>query len=927
MNKKQNRLHIFILLLSSICFVAQIVPASRSVLSHMPGETTTVPAPHKVAPPIPPHPPMPHGPSSITPHELPAPPDLSKKTAPSHHATESTPPKPVHHAIKTQKIGSITIPQLPTPPPLDKNMLAGKTLAPQEPVPQASPQHSNDKHLGEAKQEPSKLPDINKPKVKHPENKHVQKDTPSKIPDKKTKVEHKKHDASLDHDKHNEHLNDSQLLQQEKDSQMVRFYFEDATLENLVRYIEELYNVKFFMDDDLNPLPQGGSGLKGHKLTFTTNKPLSRKDAWDLFLKFLDMAGFAVVPGQGDSRSTELINPNKPHKATSFYRITSLTGANKDVLPTFFNTNVDTLPDNSTKIRYVFFVKNTPLAAIQQVVSAFSSSTAGPILTFPDLNALIITDKGSNIRSLMAIVKELDKEMPEAMSIIKLKKADAEDVAKLYQSLTQAEAPKGAARFLTQRHQPKSIYFPANARILPEPRTNSLILLGPKAALRKIEEFIVKHVDVDLDMPYSPLHIYELQYTQASNIAQILNSTATKFGANSTAGSYGGVRDGNQYFGPMTITPDKVGNRLIIKAEESDYIKLTDIIKKLDVAQPQAIIEVLIVDVQTNDNKILGTQIRNKSTDSLMKNVDFQRTGFPTSGGNYGGVVNASDGSLLGNLISLASSAASGSTVLSVGNNQSGIWGILSILQQNSKTDIISNPFLLATNNFEASVSLGSTRNIETSNVTSGGPSQVGFSQDEAKLTVNITPQISTDGSIQMKIKIDITDYTSTDITSGDKIIKSVDTAAIVQNREVLVLGGIIKNKVTQEVRKTPFLGDIPVLGWLFKSKAKVKSKSNVLIFISPQIIYPGMESTTTEYMEHKAQVTEKISKNSGCHDPSGKDPINSLFFGDNEHDEAVNHMNDFMHQTKPTKKIAKAKKIAKITRKPSTKRRRRVHS
>lgn len=873
-----------------LSLTTQTFSASRSIL-HNVGKSFSSSLhsiPEEKLSSIPEHPPMPHDAHTFFPSKTLMHYDASIKTEkPLDEHSNAKKTKEKHVPLKTKKIGSVEIPQLPTPPAVDKNTLDGKITVPKE-------QHSKLSVKKNKKQEADKQEHKKEPA------KHSDKKDKLKHEEKKTHIHESKKPEPKEHDK----IINEKLKKEEKDQQMVRFYFEDATLENLVRYIEELYDVKFFTDDDLNPVPTGGALLKGHKITFTTNKPLTRKEAWDLFLKFLDMAGLSVVPGE----------------VKNFYRITTLSNANKEVLPTYFDTKLDLIPNNSTKVRYVFFVKNTPLGTIQQVVSAFSSSTAGPILSFPDLNALIITDKGVNIRSLMKIVKEFDEEMPEAMSVLKLKRSDATDVAKLYQSLTQAEAPKGAARFMTQRNQPKSLYFPANARIIPEPRTNSLILLGPKAALAKIEEFIVKHVDVELDMPYSPLHIYKLQHTQAANIAQILNSTATKFGSGTPAAQYGGVRDGNQYFGPMTITPETSGNRLVIKAEENDYIKLKEIIKKLDVPQPQAIIEVLIVDVQTSNDKIFGTQIRNKSENSFIKNVDFQRTGLPVTGGNYAGVVNASNGSLLGNLISLASSAASGSTMLSVGTNKSGIWGIMSLLQQSSKTDIISNPFLLTTNNYKANVTLGSTRNVVTSTVTTNGAAQSGYSQMSANLSVSIVPQISTDGSIQMDMNIVISDFTASSVSSGDTISKTINTSAIVQNREVLVLGGIVKNKITHEIRKTPLLGDIPGLGWLFKSKAKVATKSNVLIFVSPQIIYPGMEETSTEYMQHKANVTNEIAKKYG--ETATKDPINNFFFQDNN-DETIEYINDFMNQSKPRTKKEKKPKVTKATRKPSKKRRR----
>jgi general secretion pathway protein D len=863
MNKKQSAAYIFLVLLS-IWSTAHALTSSRGILANIkehPSSTAVhfdTPAPdatpkdsstHALPTFKPPGSTPPAPVPSSTDHTTAAPALKPPTPITPPHATISTSPKTTPAIDPGKKVGSITIPTIPVPPPVNHKALEDKDSSPpkdDDKTDNLSAPSASKTDTASAKKDSSK--DL-KPKT-----------SDAKTDDDPTST--KKHESAADK------ALTEKLMKEEKDDQLVRFYFEDATLENLVRYIEELYDVKFFTDDDLSPTPTNGAVLKGHKLTFKTNKPLTRPQAWNLFLKFLDMAGLTLVPGE----------------VKNFYRITTPTAANKDVLPTYFDTSLDQIPDNSRKVRYVFFVKNSPLGTIQKVVSAFASSTAGPIQTFPDLNALILTDKGANIRSLMKIVQEFDKEMPEAMSVLKLKRSDAVDVAKLYTSLTQAEAPKGAARFFTQRNQPTSLYFPANARLIPEPRTNSLILLGPRKALNKIEQFIVKHVDVDLDMPYSPLHIYELQYTQAPNIATILNATATKFGSGTTAAQYGGVRDGNQYFGPMTITADKVGNRLIIKAEENDYLKLKDIIQKLDVVQPQVVIEVLIVDVQTTDSKALGSQFRNKEN-GFIKNVDYQRTGLPTGGSMASVVTNATNNSLLGNLISLASPAAhtGGSTLLTIGKQASGVWGIFNLLQSTAKTDIISNPFLLTTNNYAATVTLGSTRQIQTSTVSTGGVDKAGTTQLAASLTVNITPQISSDGSVQMSIGIDITDFASANLSVGDTIAKTINTSAIVKNREVLVLGGIVKNKITHVLNKVPVLGSIPGLGWLFKSKTKVNTKSNLLVFISPQIIYPGMEETIHNYTQYKAASTKHEIAQSGGIDKTRQDPVNNFFFNDDQ--------------------------------------------
>ena len=659
--------------------------------------------------------------------------------------------------------------------------------------------------------------------------------------------------------------------EQEKD-QLVRFYFEDASLENLVRYIEELFAIKFFVDDDLNPPPPGGALLKGNKITFKTNKPMTRDAAWTLFLKFLDMAGLSVVESQ----------------ITGFYRITTLTNANKEVLPTFFNTSVDSLPDNSLKVRYIFFVKNASLATIQTIVGQLASPTA-LIDPFADLNAIAITDKAVNIRSLMKIIQELDKEMPEAMSILQLKKADATDVYNLYTDLTKTESPQGMARFFGQRAQPDSLYFPANARLIVEPRTNSLILLGPAKSLAKIEEFVTKYIDVELDMPYSPLYIYEVQYLNAANLATLLTSIVS-FGQGSAAGTFGGVRNGNEYFGPINITAEPTGNRLIIKAEERDYRKLLPIIKEMDVLQPEVAIEVLIINVTSSDIKQIGSQIHNKVPNSPFQNVNMQTSGFQTPGGPSGPVVNATTGSLLGNLISLATGGTTGdgSTYMTIGDAVNGVWGIFKALKSFTDTSVIANPFLLSTNNYAASIAVGTSRQVQTGSVISSQGPTASYDTLEANLTVNISPQISLDNSVQMTIGVNLTNFSDpTNTASGNTFTSAVTTSVAVKNREIVVLGGLVQNQVSEVETKVPILGDIPLVGWLFKNKQKTTAKSNILIFISPRILTLKDDEDVDYYTLNKSQeAKDLIGEISG---PAAKrDPLNRMFFGPNVHDKEI---------------------------------------
>lgn len=680
----------------------------------------------------------------------------------------------------------------------------------------------------------------------------------------------------------------------EEKEQKISFYFEDATLENLVKYMENLFNVTFLPDDAIKPTMQGGGTLAGQKISFKTNKPLTREQAWDVFNRFLDLAQLTIVPGA---------IPN-------FYRITSVTAANTDPLPTYFGADLIHLPNNASKVRYVYFVKNIPLTTAQNIASSLSSTTA-KVNTFPDLDALILTDKSINIRSLMKIVEEFDKEMPEAMSILKLKRTEAQAVANLYADLTKMEAPSGPGRYLTQRKQPQSGYFPMDARIIPEPRTNSLILLGPKKALEKIEEFIVKHVDVELDMPYSPLHVYNLQYTDATNVASILSKVIT-FGSGTTAAQFGGTLDGEKYFKSVQITPEPAGNKLIIKAEDNDFNKLKEIIEQIDVVQPQVAIEALIVDVSIDNNKALGTQIRNKSDGSVLNNVNFQTSGIQDGDGNSSVITNTTNKGLIGNLLNLALGSVAGTTVFSFGNpsgtDNPGVWGILKILKTYAHTNIISTPFIIATNKTPAQFSSGSTRRIVTAII--GGNGTQSVTGQPANLTLKLTPQISSEGTIHLQIDIEITEFSNTTVqTDGNTLSKTISTAVTLKNGEVIALGGITKNKITDTVYKVPLLGDIPLIGTFFRTKQKLKTRNNLFIFISPKIIVPNVNRNIDYYTQRQLDKTRQSLSVADATQMT-RDPLDRLFFG-GEEKQFVNELDTFLTPDPQKKSRRTLKKTA----------------
>lgn len=648
------------------------------------------------------------------------------------------------------------------------------------------------------------------------------------------------------------------------DDDYVEFHFENADLRNLVTYMSDVFNVTFIADDIINPMGPGGKAIGGNKITFNTQKPLSKKEAWSLFTTFLDIAGLAVIPGTQQG----------------FYRIVATEAARKSAISSFIGVDAQSLPDNDTMVRYVYFIENSSPDTMKNIVDSLRSS-ASSFIILQEMKAFILTDKSYNIKSLMKIVKELDKvSMPQAMSILKLRRADALQVQKLYADLV----PGGdavASRLFGQRKPSGASYLPENVRIIAESRTNTLILLGPQDAIKKIEDFVVKHIDVDLDVPYSPLYVYPLKYADAANIADIMNNV-TQFGQGTEVARTGGVRGEDKYLKPLLFIPEKENNRLIIKGEYDDYLRAKEVIEKLDEAQPQVAIEVLIVTVDLNDSKKLGGQLRNKlggpTAGALGKNVNVQTSGF-----NGQRIVEdtAASGSmrLLGDLISLVTNASAGNTIMSLGSDAKGVWGIFGALQTLSNTQVVSNPFLIATNKTEATVTLGETRRVITG-IVKGQTDTNTFNDSNANLTVRITPQINSDGMILLDLDISIDEFVNADDASNNaaKTKKNIKTKTIVANKEVMALGGLIKNKLVESVSKTPILGDIPLLGWLFKNKSKNIVKDDLLILLSTRIIEPESKYQVTEYTKKQ---TEEYQSDVDLIDNrlEKRDPIERAFF------------------------------------------------
>ncbi len=677
----------------------------------------------------------------------------------------------------------------------------------------------------------------------------------------------------------------------ETENETTRVNFQNASLTEFINFIQNTYKVTFITDESIEPLDKDAARLSANTIQFKSHWPLNKKDLWNLFTTFLDMAGFALVPGN-NPRVFKIINADPKI-------------ANKTSLPSYIGVDYSLLPDNDIKIRYVYFVANADIEHLRTVIDSMRSARSEPLLALPEMRAIILTDKSSVIRSIMKIVTELDTATsPEVMSIIRLKKATASKVADFYKELTGAEDnPNG---FIARMQKKESNTSPfSRVRVVAEPRTNSLIVFGTRDAVPLIEEFIKSHIDKDLALPRTNTHIYYAKFIDATSTAALLKNI-TQFDTQSDAAVHGGIRNGQKYFKTnLDFIPEKTTNSIVIKGDYEDYLKVLELLNKIDIEQPQVAIKIAVIDIDITDTRGLSAQIRNTNygTNATtppvagptgLNGIAGKNFAFQTSGFNGNGIIENSEGNgstrLLGDLIKLATGAPQGSTLITLAQDSFGIAGILQLLQTYTKSTLVANPYLITTHNNPASIVIGEERRIINGTISGGGGRQSAITPLAANLAVKVKPIIAANGMVSLEVDVEDNKFTTTGAdpnTAGDRALKHVTTKAIIQNKGVLALGGFISDSVYDDEKKVPVLGDIPLLGWIFKTKNKLIFKSSLLILISVEII------KSEESKENQSFTQDKIDEcrsNLQLFDQHvvRKDPIYSWFFNPELRKESV---------------------------------------
>ncbi len=491
----------------------------------------------------------------------------------------------------------------------------------------------------------------------------------------------------------------------------------------------------------------------------------------------------------------------------------------------------------------------------------------------PSNNSLVITDYADNLQRIAKIIAAMDIPASGDVEVIPLRYAVASDVAPLIQRLTDSPATAGPAGAAAAS---------GASTILVEPRTNSLIVRSANASKMAVIHSLV----AKLDLPPAGgegagnIWVVHLNNADVTKLATVLRAafSAASGGNVGSSGGGGGTATSNPLAanaagtggtanatsaaaaplsasaGPSTggfIQADPATNSLIISAPEPLYRQVRAMIDKLDTRRAQVYIESLIVEV-TGDN---------------AANFGFQWQGLLANSSNTNGIVAQTNFGTTGNLLNItqaqfagsSSTTAGGAAALSLGeglnvgliHNFFGVYGlaaIANILQSQTNTNIASTPNIVTLDNEEAKIVVGSNVPFVTGQYTQTGttgalssPFQT-IERKDVGITLRIRPQIGENGTIRMSIFQEssslsslVAPGTSNAGPSTDK--RSIETNVVVDDGQILVLGGLIEDKYTENRTKIPLLGDIPYLGVLFRSESREKTRTNLMVFLRPVVM------------------------------------------------------------------------------------------
>ncbi|PLR30387.1 type II secretion system protein GspD [Chimaeribacter coloradensis] len=465
-------------------------------------------------------------------------------------------------------------------------------------------------------------------------------------------------------------------------------------------------------------------------------------------------------------------------------------------------------------ITRVIALQHVPARELAPLLRQMSDSNGvGNVVNYDPSNVLMLTGKASLINRLVEVIKRVDVIGQQHQQLIKLKFASATELAEVLNALTREES-KG---------QSSNMLMP---KIVADKRTNTLLISGSEKVRQRITSLVAK-LDQD-SAEQGNTRVFYLNYAKADKLVEVLTGISEKIAKEKEGEApSGGASAGNS---AMSITADEQTNSLVITAQPDVMQPLADVIAKLDIRRAQVLVEAIIVEVQDGKGLNLGVQWAN----SNVGGTQFTNTGVPIFS-----LANAQKNGVTSDELPAALTNYSGF----VAGFFEGDWSaLLTALSTNSKNDILATPSIVTLDNKEASVNVGQDVPVLSGSQTTSGDNV--FNTVERKTIgtkLKVTPQINEGDAVLLEIEQEVS---SVDSAGGQSSslgptfnTRTIQNAVLVRTGETVVLGGLLDDTSKETHSKVPLLGDIPLVGNLFRYTSTETAKRNLMVFIRPTIL------------------------------------------------------------------------------------------
>jgi len=573
-------------------------------------------------------------------------------------------------------------------------------------------------------------------------------------------------------------------------AEKVTLNLKNADISALISTVAEVTDRNFIID------PR----VKG-KVTVISTRPMDSDEVYQVFLSILKVHGFAAVPSGEVTKIVPDVN------------------AKQDGIPTASDRHPGRGDEMVTRVVQVDNVAAAQLVPILRPLIP----QQGHLAAYPATNVLIISDRANNVERLLTIIRRIDQVSDSEIEVITLQYASAVEVVRVLTSLKRATpGGKGAAAS-------------AGGQVLvADERTNSVLLSGDRASRLRMRA-IISHLDTPLDAGGNTDVIY-LRYATAADIVDTLLGVG-KIEEKEAQQGKGKVTVSK---GSFDIQADEATNSLVITAPPDIMRTIKQVISKLDIRRAQVLVEAVIAEVSEDTAKELGVQwaFGGSDNNSPVGIVNFTNSGSLVSD-IINGAADAADG---GAFPSIVDNALLG---FAKTNGSFNYLAVMNLLSSDANTNILSTPTLVTLDNEEAEIVIGENVPFVTGSFTSTGASDGAtnpfqtIQREDVGLTLKIKPQINEGNALRLEIEQEVSSIADSVAGAADIVTnkRSIKTNVMVDDGQVVVLGGLIEEQIGESVQKIPFLGDIPFLGALFRSKTSNVTKTNLMVFIHPVIL------------------------------------------------------------------------------------------